>query len=315
MGRKKSGKKNKNRKTQQVGFFRRNVPYMIGLVVIFWVIYGLLYAVDIYDSDSDSYTSDGENVEYTGSNGNFYAIDESGVLSADTVSYIEEQGKELCDETKAQIVVDILPNTGDSDLFDYSMELFKENGYGDEQQDNGLLLLITTDEIHARITTGYGLEGCLPDGKCGRILDTYTMDALNSGDYDGAVRNTWNALATVVYQEYGLTPPDAVYDSAIAADSADDAAEDDAAADESINDADDIETRMGMTIFLWLGAAIFLTVVRLLFRDDTKVNPYSGWVGRWLSSDSSGDSYGGSSGGGGGSCGGGGSSGGGGAGR
>ena len=232
------------------GFVRRNIFFWIGLIFIYGFILFMCYS--IYEDDlngtagtetAGTETSSAETVStetasaesvstetagkesdavvYTGSSDGFYAVDSSGVLSDKTVSFIDEQGRALCDSTKAQIVVVIVPNTGDDSLFDYSMNLFKEKGYGDSELDNGVLLLVTTDEVNARLTTGYGLEGCLPDGKCGRILDTYTMDALKSGDYDKAVTDTWKAVATTVYKEYGKeVPADVMIDTSEAAETA-----------------------------------------------------------------------------------------------
>ena len=60
---------------------------------------------------------------------------------------------------------------------------------GDRQEgkDNGLLLLWSTSDRRVRLEVGDGLEGTLPDGKAGAIIDTYMMAAFKSGEFDEGV--------------------------------------------------------------------------------------------------------------------------------
>lgn len=140
----------------------------------------------------------------------FYVNDFSSVLSDGTEDEIFKNGAELDNRTGAQVVLVMVNDTGTFSLEDYSMNLARDWGIGDAEKNNGVLILFTTGEKHVRIEVGYGLEGALNDAKCGRILDTWAVPAMNSGDWDSAALNTWNAVAEEVYAEYGEEVPENV---------------------------------------------------------------------------------------------------------
>ena len=78
-----------------------------------------------------------------------------------------------------------------------------------QRKNNGVLFVIETDPTKkgnrdVYITVGQGLEGALPDGKIGRILDDYTKPFLEQGSVDDAVLSTYQVLYNEVAKEYGL---------------------------------------------------------------------------------------------------------------
>jgi uncharacterized membrane protein YgcG len=65
----------------------------------------------------------------------------------------------------------------------FAAKTFEANGIGKAGMDNGVLLVVSTDERAWRFEVGYGLEGVLPDSFVGRVgLDNLTP-ALEAGDY------------------------------------------------------------------------------------------------------------------------------------
>ena len=60
------------------------------------------------------------------------------------------------------------------------------------------------DDRQVRIEVGYGLEGRIPDGKAGRILDEYAIPYLKENQPNQAVINTYERLANEVAAEYGV---------------------------------------------------------------------------------------------------------------
>ena len=73
---------------------------------------------------------------------------------------------------------------------------------GNEKYDNGVLILLATEDREIRVEVGYGLEGALPDGKVGRILDA-SMENLASGHYSQAIEDIFNQIVLVIQDEYG----------------------------------------------------------------------------------------------------------------
>ena len=57
--------------------------------------------------------------------------------------------------------------------------------------------------IADKIEVGYGLEGRIPDGKTGRILDEYAIPSLKANQPNKAVIETYGVLAKEVAAEYG----------------------------------------------------------------------------------------------------------------
>ena len=82
-----------------------------------------------------------------------------------------------------------------------AVQLFSLWGIGKKSKDNGLLLLWSTGDRRVRVEVGYGLEGVLPDGKTGAILDTYVIPKFKSGQFDEGVLAGVAALLSVARNE------------------------------------------------------------------------------------------------------------------
>ncbi len=119
---------------------------------------------------------------------------------------VYEAGVALYEATDAQIVLLTVSDLGGQSLEEYSLHIAREWGIGDEEKDNGILLLFTTDGPHSRIEVGYGLEGAVNDSKAGRILDTYLVPWYEDSDaWSAQLTDTYKAILNEVYTEYGLT--------------------------------------------------------------------------------------------------------------
>ena len=69
---------------------------------------------------------------------------------------------------------------------------------------NGVLLVLAMNEQLVRIEVGYGLEGRLPDGKVGRILDDFAIPYLQNNEPNLAIAETYKVLTNEVLAEYGI---------------------------------------------------------------------------------------------------------------
>jgi uncharacterized protein len=65
---------------------------------------------------------------------------------------------------------------------------------GKKNHDNGLLFLWSTGDRRVRVEVGYGLEGALPDGKVGAILDQYVIPRFKANQFDQGVLDGVDAL-------------------------------------------------------------------------------------------------------------------------
>lgn len=140
--------------------------------------------------------------------GESYVQDYEGYLSESTKQQVEELGLQLDNATGAQIVVMIIESLKGQDVAQFGVDVIREFGIGAKEKNNGVLLIIETDpakqgDREVFIAVGRGLEGALPDGKIGRILDDYTKPFLNQGAVDDAVLSTYQVLYNEVATEYG----------------------------------------------------------------------------------------------------------------
>src|SRR5688572_25180788 len=67
------------------------------------------------------------------------------------------------DSTSNEIGILTIRSLEGNSLEDYSMRVAEKWKLGNEDKDNGVLLLISIDDRLIRIETGYGLEGSLTD--------------------------------------------------------------------------------------------------------------------------------------------------------
>ncbi len=134
----------------------------------------------------------------------FYVNDYADVLSDDTAALIVRTSAALAEKTGAQIVVATVDDLGGESLEEYSLNILRTWGIGDAKKNNGVLLLLAVNDHKSRIEVGYGLEGCLPDGKTGRIQDDYMLPYFRESDYDAGIKNGYLAVLKEVAEEYSV---------------------------------------------------------------------------------------------------------------
>lgn len=146
----------------------------------------------------------------------FFVNDFANVLTDEDEQTVFETGRQLMEKTDAQVVLVTVESLGGYSLEEYALELAREWELGDEEKDNGLLLLFTTDGPHTRTEIGYGLEGPLPDSKAGRILDDHLVPYYDQpAAWSAALTDTYRTYVNEVYAEYGLSMteyPEGSYD-------------------------------------------------------------------------------------------------------
>lgn len=131
-----------------------------------------------------------------------YVVDYAGVLSEGATQELRSLAATYQQQTTNELAAVLIPNRNGNELFDISMKLFRENGLGDKQRNNGVLLVISTEEKKIRITVGYGLEGALPDVSASEIIEKYIRPLVNSGDFAGAVKAYYEMTPKYIGGEY-----------------------------------------------------------------------------------------------------------------
>jgi uncharacterized protein len=131
--------------------------------------------------------------------------DFAGVIDPDNASKMEALAQEVLQKTGTAVVVATVPSIGDDmDYNMYANGLYRAWGIGKKGEDKGVLIFLTLKERKIRIETGYGVEGILPDGRVGEILDKYVVPFLKSGDYGKGLYNAMYACSAYIAQDAGV---------------------------------------------------------------------------------------------------------------
>src|SRR6185369_16998749 len=135
-------------------------------------------------------------------------VDVAEILDYDE-RVLESLAYDVKQATSAEIAVLTVRTTAPLDEFTYGMKVLKAWKLGSAEKDDGLLLLVAVDDHRARFFTGYGLEGVLPDGRLGAILDRFVIPGFRSGDYARGIRAGMTEIARILKTEYGgeAAPP------------------------------------------------------------------------------------------------------------
>ena len=108
-----------------------------------------------------------------------------------TISQLEKK-------TSAEIAVVTVRNTGNLIPKDFATKLLNLWGIGKKDKDNGVLVLLATDDRRIEVETGYGVEGLLPDGKIGGILDNNVVPEFKQGEFGKGLLAGVQAMADVI---------------------------------------------------------------------------------------------------------------------
>ena len=113
-----------------------------------------------------------------------YVSNPDGILSESAVATMDQILYQLEQNTGIQTLVVAVTGIEGGDCFDFAFRLGKEMGVGQKGRDNGLVILLSTDERCIQFATGYGLEGVLPDAICKRIQSRYMVEPFGKGDWN-----------------------------------------------------------------------------------------------------------------------------------
>lgn len=127
--------------------------------------------------------------------------DFAGVIPSQHKRAMNSLALEVLQKTGTSIVVATFKSIGDNDPADFANRLYEAWGIGEKGEDKGVLIFLAVKERRVRIETGYGVEGILPDGLVGEILDTYVVPYLRKGDYGKGLSNAVIVISSIVAKD------------------------------------------------------------------------------------------------------------------
>jgi len=128
--------------------------------------------------------------------------DFANVIDAENAAKMESLAQEVLQKTGTAVVVATVPSIGENQDYNmYANGLYKAWGIGKKGEDKGVLIFLTVKERKIRIETGYGVEGILPDGRVGEILDKYVVPFLKEGNYGKGLYNAMYACSAYIAKD------------------------------------------------------------------------------------------------------------------
>ena len=130
---------------------------------------------------------------------------------ADVLSDVEEQGLRHAlirfnDTTSTQILVVTVNDLCGYDKAEFTYTLGQKWKVGQEGKDNGVVIMVKPHggkgQRGAFITTGYGLEGVLPDAIAKRIVENEMIPRFKENDFYGGIANGVSAIMSITSGEF-----------------------------------------------------------------------------------------------------------------
>ena len=135
---------------------------------------------------------------------NVYIYDEDNIVDDDVEKILNQMLVELEEKTGVEFAVVSVKSMLGRSIGYYANDLLNTRGIGKKEKDTGVLLLFSRSDKKVRLEIGRGLEGCLNDSKCGRLLDDYFVPYRGDDEYTKATEMTVKAVLNVLAKEYEI---------------------------------------------------------------------------------------------------------------
>lgn len=109
-----------------------------------------------------------------------YVTDITRTLSDEELVALNKQAHDFASSSWSQIATLIIPERWGRELYDIALETFRNNGIGQKDHNNGVLLVVALQEKKLRIMVWYWLEWALPDVFLKQLIEQEIRPLLNS---------------------------------------------------------------------------------------------------------------------------------------
>jgi uncharacterized protein len=139
-------------------------------------------------------------------------VDQANLLSAGEEAVLTQKLEGLEQASSRQLVVATVPDLQDYPIEEYGYRLGRAWGIGQNEANNGTILLVAPNERKVRIEVGYGLEPILTDALSSLIIQNQILPRFKAGDYPGGI----SAGADAIIEQL-QAPPEQAEQRALAA--------------------------------------------------------------------------------------------------
>lgn len=137
----------------------------------------------------------------------YWVTDDANVLLEEEELDIEALCVEVFEKRGAEIAVLTVNTTAPDEISMFAFRTFEKNALGQEGKDDGVLVMVATDDREWRVEVGYGLEGVLPDILVDQIAEKYLVPDLQRGDFYTGLLYTVAFLGREILDNYDAGKP------------------------------------------------------------------------------------------------------------
>lgn len=134
--------------------------------------------------------------------------DYASMLSPQSTAALEQKLAAFERETSNQIVLLTVPSLQDETIEGLAIKVADAWQIGQEDKDNGVILLLAKQERKIRIEVGTGLQGALPDITAAQIIRNVMAPHLKTGNYDAGITAGLDAIIAATKGEFKATAAD-----------------------------------------------------------------------------------------------------------
>lgn len=127
------------------------------------------------------------------------------LLSEQQKKALEQKLLRYADSTSTQIVVAVIGTTDGENINYLGAQWGEKWGIGQQDKDNGILVLLAKDDRRIAINTGYGVESVLTDALSKRIVEQVIIPEFKNGDYYAGLDRGADAIFQVLNGEFQET--------------------------------------------------------------------------------------------------------------
>ncbi|MDB5801666.1 MAG: hypothetical protein JWL63_2605 [Rhodocyclales bacterium] len=136
-----------------------------------------------------------------------YVTDLSNVLQPAERAQLETRLTTIEQQSGSQVAVLLLPTTKPEEIAAYSIRVADAWKAGRKKVDDGVILVIATQDRKLRIEVGRGLEGAIPDVTARRIIEKSIKPDFKRGAYYAGIAAGVERIASSIAGE-ALPPPE-----------------------------------------------------------------------------------------------------------
>jgi uncharacterized protein len=114
-------------------------------------------------------------------------VDAANLLSPEQEAALTQKLEALQQASTRQLVVATIPDLQGREIEDYGVGLGRAWGIGQNQANNGIILIVAPNERKVRIEVGYGLEGIVTDALSSQIINRDILPRFRDNDYPGGI--------------------------------------------------------------------------------------------------------------------------------